>query len=270
MTGEPLRFGIVSGDPSAAPTLARVCDALAARIARPVVPQVFPSFTELREDLAAERLALAWSPPIPAVELELEGRVSFLAAVHREGGSSYSSAIFTTTTSPVRTVEAIRGARVAWVSRDSAAGYLFPRLKLGALGLRGDAFGSESFEGTHEAVVRAVVEGRADVGATHVSFAPVRGNIESAGWTRAGVRDVRILATAGPIPPDVVVASRAAPASLLEPSTDALLALATHEATRDDVHALFAGRGFVLVGRYQYDALRALVATERASRDAPR
>lgn len=254
---EPLRFGIVSGDPAAEAKLQRLCDALRAQLRRPVPPVVYPTFAELRDGLMAAEVDVAWAPPIAAVQLELAGKVTIAVGVWREGGSSYSSAVFTRADSPLRHVDDLRGKTIAWVDRESAAGYLLPRLKLASLGVRPEVY-QGLFAGSHEAVVDAVLAGRADAGATHVSFAPVRGNIESAGWSHvASERDVRILVTAGPIPPDVIVVSR----GVAEPDllTEALIAVASSPATSDDVHSLFAGRGFVMVGSYQYDGLRAML-----------
>jgi phosphonate transport system substrate-binding protein len=252
-----LRFGIVSREAAAEPTLARVCEALGAALECDVAPRVLPTFEALRQEIVADRIELAWCPPISAVQLELAGKVSIAVGVFREGGSSYSSAIFVAASSPCMRIEDLRGKRLAWVDPESAAGYRLPKLRLASLGLDDDAFASETFEGAHESVVHAVMEGRADAGATHVSFAPVRGNIESAGWLRAGyaMHDVRILATAGPIPPDVIVVSQRVPEAMHESIVEALVSLER----RDDVLDLFAGSGFVLVGRYQYDGLRELL-----------
>ncbi|MGZ3424211.1 MAG: phosphate/phosphite/phosphonate ABC transporter substrate-binding protein [Polyangiales bacterium] len=252
-----LRFGIVSRESNAEATLARVCRALGDAIGAEVVPRVLPTFAELREEIVADRIELAWCPPISAVQLELSGTTSIAVGVFREGGSSYSSAIFVAASSPWARFEDLRGKRIAWVDRESAAGYLLPKLRLASLGLGDSAFAAQTFEGSHEAVVRAVLEGRADAGATHVSFAPVRGNIESSGWLRAGfdMQDVRILATAGPIPPDVIVVSKRVPDALQESIVEGLVSVGADEDVRD----LFAGNGFVLVGRYQYDGLRALL-----------
>jgi phosphonate transport system substrate-binding protein len=254
---EALRFGIVSGDPAAAGKLQRLCDVLRPQLGRPIFAFVFPTFAELRDKLTSDELDIAWAPPIAAVQLELSGRASIAVGVWREGGSSYSAAVFTRAASPLRHVDDLRGKSVAWVDRESAAGYLLPRLKLASLGIAPGSY-LESFAGSHEAVVEAVLSGSADAGATHVSFAPVRGNIESAGWSRiAAERDVRILVTAGPIPPDVIVIAKTVTAPEL--ITEALIAVASSPATSDDVHALFAGRGFVMVGSYQYDGLRSML-----------
>lgn len=61
-------------------------------------------------------------------------------------------------------------------------------------------FASERFEGSHQAVVRAVLEGRADTGATYCHTEAGRGIVHG-GW---GDARVRVLLDYGPIPADVL------------------------------------------------------------------
>jgi ABC-type phosphate/phosphonate transport system substrate-binding protein len=136
---------------------------------------------------------------------------------------------------------------------------VFPKKKLESFGLSPDAlFAAQTFEGTHEAVVNAVFAGRADVGATHVSFAVGSNTLESAGWLRPGAPEVRVLLTAGPIPPDAIVITRRVDESVRERITDALLGASEAEA-KEPVRSVFAGRSFTIVGSYQYDALRSML-----------
>ena len=60
--------------------------------------------------------------------------------------------------------------------------------------------------GSHEEVVRAVLEGAADVGATFVYLDAKRGIQKRSGWGR---ERVQVIAHAGPIPADVVAADLA-------------------------------------------------------------
>jgi phosphate/phosphite/phosphonate ABC transporter binding protein len=257
--GQPLlHFGVVSTNPATERALGAVCDALQARVGRTIHPRVLKSFGELGARLASGDLDMAWTPPIAAVELELAGRVSIAAGVWRGGGSAYSSALFTRADAQIEKLGHLRGKRIAWVDRGSAAGYVFPKKKLESLGLVPDVlFAAQTFEGTHEAVVNAVLSGRADAGATHVSFEVGSNKIETAGFQRVA-SEVRVLFTSGPIPPDAIVVTRRLPEELHERITDALLA-AGEGSAKADVHTVFAGRAFTIVGSYQYDALRAML-----------
>src|SRR5262249_7031022 len=153
--------------------LTELCRALASALDRPVGGRVLPSYAALRDEVEAGRATIAWAPPRVAIELEDAGLVSIDLCCVRGGQVSYHAALFTGHGSPVETLADLKGRHVAWVARESAAGFLFPRLALTAQGLDPDAlFGKESFLGTHERVAVAVLAGEADVGGTYLSLDP--------------------------------------------------------------------------------------------------
>src|SRR5258708_931375 len=120
---------------------------LAHEIGEPITVGVVPTYAALEAALAAGEAQLAWLPPIL-----------------RDGASEYCSVLFVRADSDVFTLSDLRGSTVAWVDLCSAAGYLLPRLHLVAEGLRLESlFGQERFLGSHDAVVRAVFDGTADV-----------------------------------------------------------------------------------------------------------
>jgi len=259
-----LRFGIVSAAPAAAEHLRIICAELSKVVGETVSGRVMSSFPLLAAAIEARDVDLAWTPPLTAVELERAGTIEIALGVWRGGGPSYSSAIFVPTKSTILRLEHLRGKRMAWVDPSSAAGYVFPKLKLTTLGMQPDVvFSSQVFYRTHEEVVRAVFEGRADVGATCVAFYS-SGQIQSAGWSKAGAHsdsEVRILETAGPIPTDaIVVASRLTP-STRKRLADGLMKVSVSAAAREAVALLFSGQGFVSLGSSQYDSVRALLAS---------
>lgn len=249
-----LRLGIVSGARSADENLAALCDDLSREVGETITPRLFATYPELRDCLEQRELHIAWSSPIAAVRLQQLGVASIAVGIHREGGSSYSSAIFTSAASSIRRLEELRNKRIAWVDPESAAGFVIPRQKLRTAGVA--SFAAQLFEGSHEAVVRAVLGGRADAGATNIAVDPVSGAVESSGWDRiAPPESIRVLATAGPIPPDAIVIGESVPEATHYAIVEALLAVAT----REHVRSLFGGRGFVLVGDYQYEELGKMV-----------
>lgn len=249
-----LRLGIVSGARNAEDNLRKLCDELSALVDRPVTPRLFETHSELRHAIDTRDLEIAWASPVTVIRLEAAGVASMAVGIHREGGSGYSSAIFTSASSRIQRLEQLQNRRVAWVDEESASGYIVPMQKLRAAGVT--TFAAQLFEGSHGAVVRAVLAGRADAGATNVSIDPGTGAYDTAGWMNiAPSNAIRVLITAGPIPPDAIVVARTVPEAMHEKITDALLTMAM----REHVLALFAGRGFVLVGRYQYDGLKKLL-----------
>jgi phosphonate transport system substrate-binding protein len=84
-----------------------------------------------------------------------------------DGKSTYHGYIFVRKDSGIRTVEDMRGKRMAFVERATTAGYIFPLAYLREHGVSDiDAFFSEYFfAGSHDAAISAVLRGDADVGA---------------------------------------------------------------------------------------------------------
>jgi len=198
-------------------------------------------YHRLLEALEMGDIDVAWLPPILAGLAVARGRVLPIALPVRDGAASYSTALFTREDAPWRSPEELRGARIAWVDRRSAAGYLVIRAYLRSIGIDLEqAFGADQFLGAHDAVARAVQDGDADVGATFAHFAR-DGSVVRAGW---GEMKARVIARAGPIPSDVLAIGTHVPETLRAALQDALVHGA-HPALREAAAALFAAEGFL-------------------------
>jgi phosphonate transport system substrate-binding protein len=123
---------------------------------------VAPSYEALAKDLLAGRADAVWAPPFVCARVEAMG-VRVLARGVRRGRSSYRSALVARAGSGL-TLEKLQGARMAWVDRDSVAGYLLPVASLKSRGLEpGRIFASQQFTGSYRAALEAVQSGVADV-----------------------------------------------------------------------------------------------------------
>jgi len=148
---------------------------------------------------------VAWAPPLVARDLRRDGAADACATVLRKGGACYFSAIV-----GAGTVESPADiTRFGWVSRLSAAGYLVPRGYLQSIGVSVD-FREERFFHTHARSMDALKAGVVDAIATYA----VRDRAGEAARVPHAFDGARVLATIGPIPGDVVVASRAIPRDL--------------------------------------------------------
>ncbi len=149
---------------------------------------------------------MAWVPPIPAARAVRAGMITPILVTRRNGTTSYSTCLFTRKGGPVRTLADLRDLRAAWVDRESASGFTVIRAALRAAGVSPVfAFKEEIFVRSHAEVARAVMDDRADVGATYFSHETGSGAIARAGWREAGVddADLHFIHQAGPIPSDV-------------------------------------------------------------------
>ena len=206
-----LAFGVVTTDPARRAWLKNACDLLTRRVGCIVYPQVARTYAELADALTAGSLELAWTPPLVAADL-INRRVARVVVVSRRDNSAqYRAVIFVRKDSGLRSVEDLRGKRVAWVDRTSASGYVVPCVWLRDKGFPPEElFGEQLFLGTHGAVARAVLRREVDAGATFALFSGgLRATVE-AGWTEidpASAGEVQMVVNAGTVPADCISVS---------------------------------------------------------------
>jgi phosphonate transport system substrate-binding protein len=170
---------------------------------------------------------LAWLPPLPFIALEKKERAVPLVMHHRAGATKFHAVVLVRADSRVRTLQGLNGKRAAWVDLHSASGFVVPRVQLAALGVDPrKAFPEQRFYGSHEAVIRAVVGGRADFGATYARL-DRSGEVVHGPWADlpGAEESVRVLAAFGKIPSDVIVARADLGAAVRERVTRALMAI---------------------------------------------
>ena len=235
---------------------------LSDRIGRRVVPSHAVSYDDLSTRVANGSLAAAWLPPALFVELDRTIGLRAVAAAERGGGIGYYAAYFTHADSDVTSLDALRGRSVGWVDPGSAAGYVFPRLQLAALGIDPTvAFQEEVFFRSHEAVVRAVADRAVDVGATFVHVDPREPRkIVRAGW-KPGPDDVdasriRSLDPFGPLPADVIATTLAESEELADALGHAFLDIHSVEEVERAARRQFGTGRFMPLNPGAYDILR--------------
>lgn len=118
-----------------------------------------------------------------ALAIERLGVVPLARPVNLDGTSTYHGFLFVRKDSGIRTVEQMRGKRMAFVDRATTAGYLFPLAWLRERGVeRPDGFFSDYFfTGSHDAAIAAVLDRKADVGAAKHSV-----------WNRVRLLNARV------------------------------------------------------------------------------
>jgi phosphate/phosphite/phosphonate ABC transporter binding protein len=224
------------------------------------------SYEDLARAMVVGEVDFAWLPPLAFVALERRGTVEPLVSAQRGGDTAFYSALIVARDSELQAPEDLAGARAAWVDRYSASGYVVPRVGLAAVGVDPRvAFAEERFWHSHEAVVRAVVAGRADFGATFAGVGK-NGEITRGSWMDVPGADeaVRVLVRFGAIPGDVVAARTSLYDRKRETLTQSLLAISSQEEHRLVLHDAFGidqMRPFSSAG---YDSLRRLA--EEASK----
>ena len=197
-------FGLVV--PSAGGGLGERVDQLAQsltkRVGIPIQRRDAASYEALAADVREGRTDVAWLPPI--VFVRLDDIVTPLGSILREGVAAYEAALVVRANSKIHTIDALRGTRAGWVDRWSAAGFVLPRVKLALLGVDPRTlFRTETFHGSHHSAIKALATGACDVAGTYAR-ADEKGNVTTGAWSEVDGADVRVLATFGAIPPDVL------------------------------------------------------------------
>jgi phosphonate transport system substrate-binding protein len=176
---------------------------------REVTTKVYADYDQLAGAVAKGEVDIAWLQPFAFVAAEKKGAVQPLVKAVRHGLPFYRGVLFARADKGISDVAGLAGKSIAWAEPTSSAGYLFPRAAL----IQSDNAPSklglvESFAGNHEAVCKAVVEGKADVGAT---FADDRGKgqamqvdgcVQSIGAD--ATKGLVILLKSAPIPNDTI------------------------------------------------------------------
>jgi phosphate/phosphite/phosphonate ABC transporter binding protein len=248
---------VPSATPGDAHALERLCGVLGEMLdtsVRGVQPE---SYSALTTELEMDRVQYAWMSPALVVLASEKLRITPLLSAVREDRTDYASALFVPASSAIQGIQDLRGARVAWVDRTSASGYLMPRLQLAARGLDpAELFCEELFLRSHSEVVRAVLDGRADVGATY-GQRPAQGEAVR----RAGFLDVapdqpmRVLDWSAAIPNDVIAGHGLLARQAHRTFANAILALVERPEGRKLLFDAFHTERFTATPR---DALRPL------------
>lgn len=202
------------------PALDEFCKALSKATGLDVKPYLCDDYHALLAAMQSGDVSFAWLPPIVALRAISIGRALPIALPLRGGVSVFHSALFAQPDSPIKDELDVFGVKAAWVDRESASGYLVIRAALRTRGLGFErAFKEEQFCGSHDGVVRAVLRGEADVGATYVHLGPNE-EVRRAGW---GDAKVKVVSLYGPIPADMIAASSKLPARVISGVQGALI-----------------------------------------------
>lgn len=232
---------------------------LSQKLGRGLTTRIFKDYDALATAVAKGDVDLAWLQPFAMVAAQKQGAVTPLVKAVRHDLPFYRGVLFTRSGGETfEGLKALKGLKVAWVEARSAAGYLFPRAALAQAGLEpGKLFASEFFAGDHEAVCRAVLEGRADVGATFADDRPegepmrVDGCLQSVGAEASA--GLRIVATSAPIPNDAIVARPGLELSEVSRMRGVFLELTGEATGRTLLEQVFKAQRFVEVGASDFD-----------------
>jgi phosphonate transport system substrate-binding protein len=172
-TDAPLILALTpSRDPTA---LQEAGDAFVRALTRmsgvPVRAKVASDYAGVVEALRNRHVDLAFVHPVGYVLAHREAGCQILVRDIWQGRVAYTARFYVRADSGIRRVEDLRGKTVAFVDPASSSGYIYPMVLLVKQGLVRDRdpksfFKDALFAGTHDAALRAVLQGRVDAAAS--------------------------------------------------------------------------------------------------------
>ena len=219
------------------------------------------SYDRVAQLIHHREIDLAWLSPIPLIALARNRRVVPMLSLHRDQQLHYRCALIVSSSCHMTTFEELRGKRAAWVDRQSASGYVLPRIELAVHEIGPRNLAGERFFGSHGGVVRAVASGRADFGATFARVAAGGGVTGVTGpWSQTPLaRSIRVVTTFGDVPADAIAARADLDRGVRERVTHALRAMTKGASDRELLATAFGVHEFRVPRRSMYDALRKTV-----------
>lgn len=165
------------------PAAQAIADYLERRFQGAIEVEVFipTEYRGLIEAMRGGNLDFAFFPPDGYVIANQDVGAQVLLKSVRGSSPYYWSAIVVRKDSGIKSVRDLEGKTIAWVDKNSAAGYVFPRAALVAEKIDPDKlFAKQTFAGRHDAAVLAVLNKSVDAAAT---FANDNRN-KSGAWTQ--------------------------------------------------------------------------------------
>lgn len=206
------------------------------------------NYVDTPDLLARGEIDVADLAPYQYATLVQQGAaVTPLVAVVAHGASTYGSYLVVRTGSPIKSLDDMKGKRFGFVDPLSSSGYILPAAWLRERGFDLERDVTVTFLGSHLAVVQAVRDGTVDVAA--VSSDLLVGNAGLAG-------PLVVVAKAGRMPYDVIVARPGLDPAVAARMRDALLRLSLHdEDGHEALRAFSSADGFMPVPRGHYKQL---------------
>jgi phosphate/phosphite/phosphonate ABC transporter binding protein len=187
----------------------------------------------------------AWFSPFAYVTAHDKIGLNPIATPIVKGKVSYNGYIVTRSDTGIKSLADLKGCKFAYVDEGSASGYLYARYSLKKEGLNPDHLFSESgFVGSHDSVIKAVLSGEYDAGATYNEA------MEIAEKEGVRVSALRILSQTPDIPKDAIALNPNISKDLSDQIKAAFVAYKTPAAINSPVE------GFTESDDFRYNVIR--------------
>lgn len=132
-----------------------------------VVPVVSKNYTTGVSALTTGDVDLAWLSPMSVVSAEAAGKARVLLKAVRRDQPFYWGSVIVKRDSGIEAITQLAGKKFGWTDPSSTAGHLITKAALMRAGVKPESdFAANQFLGAHDKLVRAVLDGTVDAGAT--------------------------------------------------------------------------------------------------------
>ena len=210
--------------------------------------QTASDYSSIMKKLLAGEIDIAWMASLSAVEARNNPEVELLCKPIRYGTTSYRGIVIARQDSGIRTLKDLKDKKFAWVDKESASAYLFPKAMFIEANIDPDRdFSEVEILGKHEAVVYNVLLGKYDAGAC---YDDARNTLKD----KSKKDELIILARTQDLSNEPLVCRKSLPEDLRARIKQALLKLNNKDAEgREILKNLADVQGFVPVDAKDYD-----------------
>lgn len=210
--------------------------------------QTASDYTGIMNLLVKGEIDIAWLATMSSVEARSNPEIQLLVKPIRFGTTSYRGIIIARQDSGIKSLKDLKDKKFAWVEKESASGYTFPKSLLLEAGLNPEKdFAEAAFLNKHDAVVLNVLLGKYDAGAC---YDDARNTLRD----KSKMDELTILATTQDISNEPIVVRKSLPPDLIEKIKQALLDLNTKNPEGKEIlDELTDVQGFVPVDNKDYD-----------------